>query len=273
MPKLSANVLTGAMETLLIPLWARAAESTRPAPILVDSKALGIVEAIDYDFHRFERMGGKQAGYCVRALLVDNWVRQFLKDHPAGPVVDIGAGLDTRYERVDNGTVRWFDLDFPEVIQLRRSFFEETPRRTFLSFSALDPEWLTAVDTAPGEPVMFLAEGVFYFLSQQEVAELFTRLADRFPGSSIVFDSQSRLFLQYSRLTHPIRGNRLQASITDPREVETWDDRFRLEESIGFGDSPHYDAHFARLPLLFRWVRRTFPAAREMFRLNRVRLG
>jgi O-methyltransferase involved in polyketide biosynthesis len=43
--------------------------------------------------------------------------------------VHIGCGLDTRFDRVDNGQVVWYDLDLPLVIGLRRKLIPETSLR------------------------------------------------------------------------------------------------------------------------------------------------
>lgn len=112
-------------ETLLIPLWARAAEIKQADPIIVDPKSAEILEAIDYDFDKFATANNSQIGACLRGMLIDNWVRAYLQKHPQGSVVDIGTGLNTRFERVDNGKVRWFDLDLPDVMALRKQFFAE----------------------------------------------------------------------------------------------------------------------------------------------------
>lgn len=90
-------------ETLLIPLWARAAELKQADPIITDFKSAQILEAIDYNFDKFAPAKGSQVGCCLRGMILDNWVRSYLKEHPCGSVVEIGAGLNTRFERVDNG--------------------------------------------------------------------------------------------------------------------------------------------------------------------------
>lgn len=41
-------------------------------------------------------------------------------------MIEIGTGLNTRFESVDNGVVRWLDLDLPDTIELRRQFFANT---------------------------------------------------------------------------------------------------------------------------------------------------
>ena len=150
--KTAIDKLKGAQETLLIPLWARAVEASRPEPILYDAKAVEVIASLDYDFSKFDPGGGAQTSCCLRAAIIDGWVRQFLQQHPDGTVVEIGAGLDTRFERVDNGRVRWFDLDLPEAMEVRRCFFTESDRRTFLAQSALEPDWIEVVRRASAGP-------------------------------------------------------------------------------------------------------------------------
>jgi len=36
--------------TLFMPLWARAKETKKEMPLLIDSKAVEIIESVDYDF-------------------------------------------------------------------------------------------------------------------------------------------------------------------------------------------------------------------------------
>jgi O-methyltransferase involved in polyketide biosynthesis len=65
--------------------------------------------------------------------MFDVLVADFLRDHPEGTVVEIGCGLNTRFERLDNGRVHWFDLDLPDSIELRQRFFSDSDRRTTLA--------------------------------------------------------------------------------------------------------------------------------------------
>ncbi len=132
-------------ETLLITLWARAVELQQADPIICDPKSAEILEAINYDFDKFATAKNSQIGTCLRGMILDNWARTYLKQHPQGPIVEIGAGLNTRFERVDNGEVRWFDLDLPDSMKLRKQFFEETERRKFMTVSALETDWITSV--------------------------------------------------------------------------------------------------------------------------------
>jgi len=271
----ATDKLAGAQETLLIPLWARAVEASRPEPILRDARAVEIIASLDYDFSGFAAGRGAQTSCCLRAVIIDGWVRQFLQDHPDGSVVEIGAGLDTRFERLDNGRVRWFDLDLPEAMQVRRRFFRESERRTFLAQSVFESDWIDVVRRASAGPAMFIGEGVLYYFEEERVKELFALLARSFPGSLIAFDSHTPTSLAYSNRRDPIRnmGARMVWAIRDIQEIATWGDGYEVVESVAMWDAPEYAKYARRLPWTLRLINAVYPPSRRMYRIDLVRLG
>src|SRR3954454_13644307 len=102
-PQKSAAPREPVARTLLVPLWARSVESRKTRPIVHDPRAAEICDALDYDFSIFRRAYGTQVGCVLRGLLYDAWATDFLDRHPEGTIVELGAGLSTRFERVDNG--------------------------------------------------------------------------------------------------------------------------------------------------------------------------
>lgn len=270
--KLSVDVLHGVSETLLMPLWSRAVESARPDAILRDPKAQAIVSQLQYDFDKFRTRGVDPVGYCSRAVIFDRLVAEWLAEHPQGPVVEIGAGLDTRFERVDNGQVLWFDLDLPEVAAIRQHFFPEHPRRRLLACSMLDRHWVATVQRVTSGPVLLTAEGVFYFFRSEVLRQFFFDLAEAFPGGRLIFDAQSPWYLWYSRWRHPLRRSELVWSLGSVKRWVESTPGVRLVRWIGFGDSPYYDRHLLRFPLVFRLARKLFPAVRGAFKIVEVEL-
>ena len=123
MPEKTLPNLNGVAETLLITLYARAVESQRPDALIKDDKAVAIVKQMDCDFSRLKLHGHDEIAVILRMRKFDRHVQEFLTRNPNAVVVHIGCGLDTRFERVDNGRVEWFDLDLPEVIEPRLSAF------------------------------------------------------------------------------------------------------------------------------------------------------
>src|SRR5512139_2014173 len=107
-------------ETLFIPLYIRAIEAQRPDALIKDEQAVELVKHLDFDYARVKFQAHDEATVILRLREFDRQARDFLARHPDANVVHIGCGLDTRFERVDNGRVEWYDLDLPDVIELRR---------------------------------------------------------------------------------------------------------------------------------------------------------
>ncbi len=272
--KLAVN-LAPVEETLLVPLWARAEEARELEPVLRDPRASAIRARLDFDFERLDGARASQLGCCVRGDLMDRWVRTFLAEHPDGTVVELGCGLNTRFERVDNGRVRWFDLDLPGVIALRRQFFTDAPRHTMLAGSVLETPWIEALPC--DGPMLFVTEGMLPYLQPTEVRALFTRLASCFPGAQIAFDAMTPLVLRHQHRHDAMRHFRARFawSVDTVVELERWDPRIRIEESRRFHDL--LAGHPRRLPRTLRWLARglgfVYPPFKHAYTINRARLG
>ena len=257
-------------ETLLVPLYARALECRRKRPILYDPKAAEMVEAIDWDYQRFGQRS-RMAACALRTVMFDEWVKDFLGRHPDGTVVEIGAGLNTRFERLDNGRVRWFDLDLPDVVELRRRFFADSERRTTLAGSVAEPGWIAAVRQSPG-PYFFVSETVLVYLAEQEVRAALTLIAGNFPGARLAFDTTNRRAVTGGNkdMVRRKMAARFAWACEDPKDLESWGIGLRLVESRTMVDVPA-----ALVPRLSRgtratmWVFRKFlPKVTKFYRLN-----
>jgi O-methyltransferase involved in polyketide biosynthesis len=226
-------------ETLLIPLLARARETAKPRGLLHDPRAVEMVRAPAYDFAKWE--GGRSlTGAVLRACMFDRYVENFLKACPHGTVIELGCGLDTRFERLDNGQVRWFDLDLSDVIALRRRFFDETPRRTMIAASLLDCAWMDQVEDAGG-PWMFVAEAVLIYLDDLDARCALSSLAQRSPGARIAFDTTAARMVDtqasHDAMRHLPRESWFRWGCDDPHEIESWGANLRLESCETFFDA------------------------------------
>jgi O-methyltransferase involved in polyketide biosynthesis len=270
MAKRDISGLTEAQGTLLMPLWARAIESRRENALLRDRKAAEIVDALDFDFDRFRQRRVPQADYCVRAVVLDQLVNEFLRENPAGTVVEFGVGLDTRFDRLDNGKVTWIELDLPDVIDVREQFFESTDRRHMIRGSLTATDWLPKVTALGNGPWLFVAEGVLYFLSQEEVMALLNRLVEAFPSGSFLFDAQSPWFLWFSNLRQPMQNAAMKFSLGNTADLARDNSKLSVRRWVGFGDSPYYDRSLPRVSRTKRWARRLCPWFRGMFKIVQV---
>jgi O-methyltransferase involved in polyketide biosynthesis len=115
--------LSGVPATMLISLCIRAVESQRPDALIKDERAEALVRRLDPETLRKTLAlteDSTRVVMIVKSRDFDRFTQDFLARHADAVVVHIGCGLDTRFDRVDNGRVEWYDLDLPEVIELRR---------------------------------------------------------------------------------------------------------------------------------------------------------
>jgi methyltransferase (TIGR00027 family) len=230
MPETPEQVLSGVAETLLIPLYIRAMESQRPDALIKDERAEAVVRQLDQESLRktaalTEDMG--RAVVILKGREFDRFAQDFMARHSDAVVVHIGCGLDTRFERVAerNGRVEWYDLDLPDVIEIRRKLVGgEGARHHFLACSVLESAWLDTVSAHRQRSFLFLAEGVFMYFTEAQVKSLVLTLRDRFPGAELVFDA----FSPFMRWAHNNKVNRtgigapLHWGLKRGQDLERW---------------------------------------------------
>jgi O-methyltransferase involved in polyketide biosynthesis len=232
--------LRGPSRALLAPLYFRAVESRRDEPIVRDEQADGLIRKLDFDFTVFDADPITQVATVLRTKRFDEWTEDFLSRNRGGVVVNIGCGLDTRFYRVDDGVVRWFDLDLPDVIRLRQNLLDESERCRCIGCSALDPSWMQEVSDPAPQAILFLAEGVFPYLEQVDTRRLVGALIARFPGSQLIFDAVSPLQAALS-VFHPslsILGARFRWGLASGNAAERWVPGLRLLREDYYLDRP-----------------------------------
>lgn len=264
-------------ETSLLTLWARAAEARKPRPMLEDPAAVSIVNSLDYDFRKLAGAQANQVAVCLRTSIYDRWIRRFLAEHPAGTVVELGAGLSTRFDRLDNGRVRWFDMDLPDVVALREQLIADKERRTTVAGSLLEGDWVEAVKSASEGPYFFVSEAVLVYFTEQQVKDVLATIATNFPGAQFAFDTASQWTVE--RMRKQALMQHVSATFTwgcdDPKRIEPWGAGYRLEESRPLMQLEPDERKYLPVPLLAaNWVMsKLSPQAQNATRLNRFRLG
>lgn len=266
--------MSGVEETLLIPLYVRALESRRTDALLVDERAVALVEQWPEDFARIEglRMDEEdRVAIVLRSRELDRRVREFLARHPDAVVVHVGCGLDARFERVDDRRVEWYDLDLPEVIGLRRELIGgEVPRYHLLACSVLESAWMDDMSAHGERPFLFLAEGVFMYFEEDQVRSLVLALRERFPGAELVFDAFSPLLVRANNLRFRLSRTKIAAhyrwGLRRGADLERWAPGIRLLDQWFPFDDP--EPRLARV----RWVRRV-PLLGRVMGIFHYRLG
>jgi O-methyltransferase involved in polyketide biosynthesis len=186
--KILVSDLPKVSETLLIPLVVKAKEAAHNEPIFVDKKSVEILDKIDTGDIIIDGGSISTHGILARTRVIDSGVKELLDQNPKATIINLGAGLDTRMSRLDNGELRWYDLDLKEVIQLRRRFFEESERIFFIESSVMDFSWIGKIVLSPGETIIIIAEGLMMYFSESDIKQLLSQISTRFPKAHMFFD-------------------------------------------------------------------------------------
>lgn len=183
-------------ETLVIPLWGRKYCSEIYPELYRDPTAEKIMDKLDYDFSALEekksgtmfRFGYLEAAARYMDLGIE--IRDYLKDHPAAAVVNLGCGLDCTAENNAGSDCKIYNIDRPDVIEVRNQLIPPTEQVTNIGADLNDTAWFDQIDDSRG--VVFIAAGVFYYFLSEEVKKLFTAMSERFHGGRLAFDAANK---------------------------------------------------------------------------------
>jgi O-methyltransferase involved in polyketide biosynthesis len=226
-------------ETYLATLYGKALDAAVKDSILDDRFAADAAARIDYDFKELKLPNGGEITLPMRAWHFDQWTRAFLAANPEATVLHLGCGLDTRVYRIDPGPkVRWFDVDYPDVIALREQLYPERDGYHPIGSSVTDFAWLDAI---PGDtPVLVVAEGLVMYLPEQDGTALFRRITEQFSSGQIAFDGYSGSMVRLVSRLATVRGAKVELvwGVDDPHDLEQQVPKLHLVESIEFLTMP-----------------------------------
>lgn len=181
-------------KTLLVTLIGRAQDNRKETPFLGDPLATDVLRRIDYDRDRVKIGSTITLAAAIRSSMLDRAVREYIAEHPGAVVVEMGSGLETRRHRVTPGPeVDWYDVDFPDVAELRRQLLphEDQGRAHLVGADITDPRWLDGIAT--DRPTIVVADGLLGFLDEAQAQTLFTGITDHFEHGELVFNAYTRL--------------------------------------------------------------------------------
>ncbi len=222
-------------ETLVIPLLGRLICSERYPHLFSDPEAKRICDSLDYDFadkrKRMESPAGlfgalevAQRQYDLRCE-----VEAYLRQSPGAAVVNMGCGLDDTFSKTDNGKCIGYNLDLPDVINVRNELLPAGEREENIPCDLNDFSWMDRIDASGG--AIFFATGVFYYFTTQQVRTMFCEMAERFPGAVLAFDSCNRTGAKMMRSTWlkeaGITDVNAYFSLEDEKELALWSEKFR----------------------------------------------
>ena len=179
-------LLTGSAETMLQSFYARAKYSRKKNAKFYDAKAIELVGKIDYDFSKAEKDSTMSNGVIARTIVFDELVKDFINKNPDCTVVNIACGLDTRFYRMDNGRIIWYNVDLPETIEVRDTIYHESGRVSTIGISATDPAWADKV-TKRGK-MLFIIEGLSMYLTSDENAQMLSIIRDKFDNATVLME-------------------------------------------------------------------------------------
>lgn len=242
--------LTGVSQTLMIPLFCRAWEHETANSLLPDPMAATIVSQLnvllensDNPYHQSMLTRRWPALLklimSMRARHFDRRCLDFIQRHPDAQVVMLGCGLDSRYERLNQPDIPWYNLDLPHVMNLRQQLFPTYATVNDLAYSVLDFKWFEHIDQR--RPTIFLAEGLFMYLARSQTRHLFKHLAENFTGELIAevmsqpaIQAVGNKILQVT--TRMESGTVFVGGLYHSREPEAWHPQIRFVDDWTFFD-------------------------------------
>ena len=261
--------LSGAPQTMLATFYAKALDADLPKPILGDRFAKEIVERIDYDWKRTAITPSNSPSVTTRSAHFDNWARQFLAVNSDAVVLHLGCGLDARCLRLDPGPgVEWYDVDYPDVAELRRQLYPARDHYHLIAASVTDPSWFAEIPR--DRPTLMIGEGLTMYLTKEDGTALLRRVVEHAPSGELQFDAFNWLGIKSQWMNAVVRrsGATLYWGIDGPDDIVDAVPGVRLLSRM----SPFDDATFKDVAWYYRVmaaVMKPVPSLRYMAQYHR----
>jgi O-methyltransferase involved in polyketide biosynthesis len=221
--------LDGVAETLLITVRVRAEETVHPQSALQDPYAVNIMNQLQFDESNKNTIStASRIGVVARTLIFDDIVTDFLKRNPDGVIVDLGCGLDARYERLNIPETDWYDFDVEEAIDVRKKFFQDKNKYRMIAKSMFDYTWM---DVVPKDrPILILSEGVMMYFKEEELRPLFQKTYDTFGSMEMAFDAIPPFIVKRSNLHPDVKKYNATFSwgLDSAEDLKKWDNRIAI---------------------------------------------
>jgi len=248
---MTMDILSHVSETAIITLRARTIESQKNNPVICDDVSSICLEKIGSllpEETRRRLLGRKMSSalsrhIALRARKYDFYARDFLARKPDGLVVSLGCGFDTRYWRVSDRAWKYVEVDLPNVIEAKREILQGRMEYLTIGCSVLEDQWIREILAVQNQHVLFLAEGLFMYLPQKEVEDLFRKLSESFSKSSIVFETVNKKYTQgvwkkmvESKLKRSgtTAGSAYQFGVNNAKEIESFGKNISLIEEWSY---------------------------------------
>jgi O-methyltransferase involved in polyketide biosynthesis len=207
---------------------------------------------------------------ATRAATFDLLTTRYLADHPEATVLHVGCGMDSRVFRVDPpASVQWFDVDYPDVIDLRRQLLTEREAESAGQYHLIgaplsDLRWL---DEVPRDrPGLLVAEGVLHYMSETEVKALLNAVVAHFPGGQLIFDICNPFIVKSAGANVGGTGATYRWGLDDPQDIKQLEPKLELIKEY----KPSEMVAFSRFPLWWRALYRIQEVNPTLRRMERT---
>jgi len=266
--------LNSVSETALFTLMARVCEAEKQDPVIFDPQGIEILTKLksrafsDFSKKLFEKkLPSTLTNYlALRARKYDSYTKAFIQ-RKGGLVVSLGSGFDTRYWRVADPVLNYFEIDLPEVIQIKKGLFEEEPPYEMIGCSVLDDQWIDMISSRQPENILFLAEGLLMYLNEIDVIDLFKRLSEVFSNSEMVFEVINKKYTRgmwkkvvvskMKRRFGTDAGASYNYGITNAKEIDSYAGNIKVLEEWSHFEEPDIVPRFQRYFRKFKLFSRT----------------
>ncbi len=227
--------------TALIPLAVKANETQRKNARIKDPMAVEIIRALNIDTAQYDKFMSHE-GVVARTIMLDRQLKGIIQKNPDAVIVNVGAGFDDRFSRMDNGKILWFELDLPDAIAARKKAFPERDRVTMIAGNALEDDWCEPVQQSlksrKAKPV-FIAEGLFMYLTLEQIRTFLNVLKNNFPDGGILIAEQNSKMMQKNEKHHDTVKNtnaHFMSGTDSGQEIADLADGFQLVEEHSFNE-------------------------------------
>lgn len=226
--------------TALIPLAIKANETMRKNARIRDHRAVEMIRALGIDTKPYDKFMSHE-GVIARTIMLDRQLKEIIRETPDTVIVNLGAGFDSRFDRVDNGRIFWFDMDLPDSIAARKKAFKEQERVKMIAGNVLESEWCSEVKEILKErkvrPV-FLAEGLFMYLTLDQIRTMLEILKENFESGLLIAEQNNPMMVNNSKKHDTVKNTNatFQSGTESAKEIEALTDGIRLLEEHSFNE-------------------------------------
>lgn len=188
-------------KTLYIPLYGKSFVSKKGI-ILHDAKAEEIWAKEGFELKGRSKSKWLAYNMAMRARVFDDWTDQMLEKDPEAIVLHIGCGMDSRCLRVKQPYSCWYDCDFPDVLEVRRQYYQETSSYHMMELDAADTEKIN--ELPEGDTAVVILEGISMYLTNGQLKALIAALRKKYLYVHVLLDVYTEYGAKASEHKNPI---------------------------------------------------------------------